>query len=301
MKPLGGSEIIYNKLVKYLGPEWFEKINLIVSVCNPQLLDLNRINVIWQQLSYDQGNVQLMQDPGFVDSVDYFVYNSDWCLNEFNARFPISGANNSVIKNGVDPIEYLEKPKDKIRLIYTSMPNRGLEVLLDAFELLNRNDIELIVYSSNIIYGKGYASVVNYDQLFHRCRTMKNVIYKGYAMNNAVRSALQKAHIWSYPSIFEETSCMAAMEAGAAGCKIVTTSFGALPETCDQWATYVEYNLNRRELAHNYAEVLANEIDSYDPSAKVLKEQSDWFNNNYSLIKKADEWREFFKQIENTR
>ena len=92
---------------------------------------------------------------------------------------------------------------------------------------------------------------------------MKNVVYKGYAMNKAVHKAVQQAHILAYPSIFEETSCLAAIEAGAAGCKIVTTDYGALKETCGDWASYIEFTPNRRELVQNYAELLQKEIDNY--------------------------------------
>ena len=94
---------------------------------------------------------------------------------------------------------------------------------------------------------------------------MKNVVYKGYAMNKAIHKAVQQAHILAYPSIFAETSCLTAIEAGAAGCKIVTTDYGALRETCQDWATYVDFTTNRQELVNNYAETLKKEIDNYTP------------------------------------
>lgn len=299
MTPIGGSEILYNNLIKYTGQDWQKNINLIMSFCDPARINTSKLNILWQHLMTDQGAVTGMQHSEFVDMPDHYVYVSNWQLNQFKDTFNINHVSNHVIKNAIEPIEYREKPTGKIRLIYTSMPDRGLEVLLDAFQIMNRDDVELVVYSSNIIYGKGYSDsrAGIYDHLFHRCKTTPGIIYKGYAMNKAVRMALQSSHILAYPSIYEETSCLAAIEAGAAGCKIVTTDLGALPETCDKWATYVPHVFDRRELAENYAKILNNEIDNYASTCYNSKEQSDWFNNEYSWVNRSKEWIDFFNKI----
>lgn len=297
MNPCGGTEILYKNLIKYVGKDW-RNINLITSVCDSSLTNPSLINVLWQHLSYDQYNVRAMNDLSFIDKIQHFVYVSNWQLEQFKQRFPIDHANNHVIRNAIEPIECIEKPKDKLRLIYTSMPERGLKILLDAFEIMDMDDVELVVYSSNIIYGMNYRSPIDTDRLFHRCKTMKNVVYKGYAMNNVVRKALQDSHVLAYPSIFEETSCLAAIEAGAAGCQIVTTNLGALPETCDQYATYVDHTLDDIELAHNYAEVLKKSLYNYSNiSYNDIVNQSTWFNGTYSWENRAKEWIDFMDKI----
>ena len=74
-------------------------------------------NVLWQHLSYDQNNCQLMSDINFVNSIDHFVYVSEWQLNEYQKRFPISQANNHVIRNAIEPIEFKQKPKNKMSIM----------------------------------------------------------------------------------------------------------------------------------------------------------------------------------------
>lgn len=299
MKPMGGSELLHKNLLKYVGNNWESKINLILSFTDLRFLDSSRINVVWQHLYTDQGAAQGMHYPVFTDKVDHFVYVSNWQKQQFDLHFGVEHLNNHVIKNAIEPIEFIEKPKDKLRLIYTSMPDRGLEILLEAWRILNRKDIELVVYSSNIIYGKGYSDSRKglYDQLFHRCKTTPGIVYKGFALNQAVRKALQYSHILAYPSTYPETSCLAAIEAGAAGCKIVTTDFGALPETCDKWANFTAYTDNFKNLAESYAVNLNQAIDNYQSQAHNIQEQSVWFNSYYSWAKRAQEWTKFFNDI----
>lgn len=297
MKPIGGTELLYNNLIKYLGTDWQKRINLLVSVCDQRYIDPARRNIMWQHLSYDQGNVQNMHDRSFVEAVDDYVYISNWQLAQFQEKFDITGTKNHIIKNAIDPIPYIEKPRDKLRLIYTSTPNRGLEILLDALKIINNKDIELVVFSSNAIYGHGYSNSMHgkYEQLFHRCKTTPGIVYRGYAMNTVVRKTLQSAHILAYPSIYEETSCLAAIEAGAAGCKIVTTDYGALRETCGTYATYVKYDDDKTALTEAYAEQLKAEIENY--SSIGAQDQSNWFNDYYAWTNRAKEWQNFFNNI----
>lgn len=298
MNPKGGSEILYENLIKHVGHCWPTDVNLVLSTCNNALVDRAKKNVIWQHLSYDQQGVQELSNPDFVKLVDRFVFVSNWQRTEFLNRFELPTKSSVVIKNAITPIEYKEKPKDRLKIIYTSMPNRGLEILLDALSLINRTDIEVDIYSSNILYGSAYSQQVagSWDRLFHRCKTTPYINYKGFAFNLAVRKALQSAHILAYPSIFEETSCLAAIEALAAGCKVVTTNLAALPETCGNWASYVNYTPNYRQLTEDYARVLSDEIDNYWKNDS-LKEQSNWYNANYSWDNRKLEWIDFIKNI----
>lgn len=299
MGPKGGTEILQDNLFKYCGADWQQRINLILSFTDPKVIDPNRINALWQHLYTDQGAAQGMVLPEFTDHISHYVYVSNWQLSEFEKHFGVERFTNHVIKNAIEPIEFKEKPRDKIRLIYTSTPDRGLEVLLDAWRIMNRKDIELVVYSSNIIYGKWYGDKWNpvHEPLFHKCKTTPGIIYRGYGTNKAVRTALQSSHILAYPSIYPETSCLAAIEAGAAGCKIVTTDYGALPETCNGWATHVPYSENKQQLAEHYADVLNKSIDNYWEYSYNIQQQSQWFNDYYSWERRSQEWQNFFNNI----
>ncbi len=61
--------------------------------------------------------------------------------------------------------------------------------------------------------------------------------------------------MFAYPCIWEETSCISALEAMASGLYCVTTNYGALYETCGEFPIYVNYTDNYEKLAENFAEV----------------------------------------------
>jgi glycosyltransferase involved in cell wall biosynthesis len=300
MKPLGGSELLYHSLMKYMANEFEPDINLILSICSFDLIQDNRINILWQELNCDQGNVALMADEKFVNSIDYFVYASNWQYEKFRNIYRIPENNSRVIKNWVEPIPYIKKPNNgRLKLIYTSTPWRGLSVLLDSFERLGRDDIELDVYSSTIIYGKSFDQQFNsrYTELFNRAKSMKNVNYMGYASNSGIRKALQSAHIFAYPCIFEETSCISAIEAGAAGCKLLVTNYGALFETCSDWATYVNYTSDYAVLTDSYTAALNKAIDEYDHNDSFYQEQSNYYNKFWSWDARMPLWKGLIKDV----
>lgn len=297
----GGTEILKDGLIKYTKFNEYD-INLILSNPNFDKIRYTKRNLLWQHLNYSDESLSLIKDPAFMKSIDASVYVSHWQLEKFRYLFQIPLENAYVIRNAIEPIDFIKKSKnEKIKLIYTSTPFRGLSILLDVMDILSRNDIELDVYSSTSVYGSGYEAHYYgiYDDLFNRARQTKNVNYMGYASNEEIHKALQKAHIFTYPSIFEETACLSMIEAGAAGCNLVTTDIGALPETGSMFAKMITIKPSDKQIAKSYAELLNNVIDNYwlPSNQNLIKQQSDFYNQFYNWETRALEWNRLFNDI----
>jgi glycosyltransferase involved in cell wall biosynthesis len=248
--------------------------------------------------------MRLLENPYFIKSVDAQIYVSHWQYEKFRQVYKVPTDNSYVIKNAINNIEFIKKPKnEKIKLVYISTPWRGLDVLIKSFEMLNRDDVELDVYSSVIIYGDGFASAVGdrYEELFKKAKSTKNINYKGYASNEEIIKSLQESHIFAYPSTFEETSCLSMIEAGAAGCELVTTDLGALFETGSEYAKMIPMQYNKIALVEKYTKVLNESIDNYwnKENQNRLKEQSDFYNKYYSWEKRKDEWNALLEKVSN--
>lgn len=298
----GGTELLYEGLIKYTNFKDFDNLNLLISTPNINKVRYTKKNILWQHLNYIDESLAPMRDPAFMKAINSTVYVSHWQLEKFRYLFQVPLHNARVIRNAIEPIEFKPKSKDgKLKLIYTSTPFRGLSILLDSFEMLNRDDVELDVYSSTAVYGSGYQAAYNneYTELFDRARSMKNVNYYGYAENKDIHNALQEAHILAYPSIFEETACLAMIEAGAAGCSLVTTDLGALPETGSMYANMMTVKSDEDEMKVAYAKHLNQAINEYwlPSNQELIKEQSDFYNKFYSWETRAKEWNLFFEEI----
>jgi glycosyltransferase involved in cell wall biosynthesis len=203
-----------------------------------------------------------------------------------------------VIKNAIEEINFEDKPKDKISLIYHTTPWRGLVHLLKVFKSLNLKNVELNVCSSTIIYGKKFDAVLGktYESLFNECKNTKNVNYLSFLNNKKIIELLKKMHIFAHPSVWPETSCIAAIEAMAAGCEVVTTNLGALNETCSSFGTFVNFDKNFDNLEKEYSKVLSNSIKNYwsGENQNKLELQRKTINKTYSWNTRSIEWKNFF-------
>lgn len=298
-KPQGGADLMLAGLQKHVGVP--EEINMINSVCDPELIDPDKINILWQHLPADQPVVQGIRDKYFLRQLDAQVYVSHWQHEKYRYIHQIPLDNAVVIKNAIEPIEYVpRKVEDKIRLIYTSVPYRGLEILLDALELIDREDVVLDAYSSMRLYGKDCQQVEGpkYQHILDRAAETKNVVLHDCVSNDEIRSALQRAHIFAYPCIFEETACLSLIEAGAAGCRLVTTNIGALAETGSEFVYLVPMQSSREALASRYA----HNLESLIGAAIMTNEddlllQSAFFNVNYGWQNRKREWINLFHSL----
>ena len=301
----GGSENQLRLLLEHLPDESFKSINLILNNTDPSLLEKDMINVLWMQHFVNQEEAKNLGSKDYVNKLDHIIFNSNWNFEKFQYQFKIPESKSLVIRNAIKKINFQEKPKDKINLIYHTTPWRGLSNLLKIFKNLNLENVQLNVCSSTKIYGKKFDNILGekYKNLFEECKNTKNVNYFGFIDNNKIIKLLEKTHIYSYPSIWPETSCISAIESMAAGCEIVTTNLGALYETCSPFGTLVSFDRNLDNLEKKYAKVLSNSIHNFwsEENQKKLKLQQETINNLYSWSKRALEWKKFFNEARKLR
>jgi len=296
----GGSENQLRLLLKHLPDESFKDINLILNNTNHDLIEKDKINVLWMQHFVNQEEVKNLGSKDYVNKLDHIVFNSNWNFEKHQYQFKIPENKSLVIKNAIENIPVHEKPKDKISLVYHTTPWRGLVHLLKVFKNLNLKNVELNICSSTIIYGKKFDRILGkqYENIFEECKNTKNVNYLGFVENNKIINLLKNMHIYAYPSIWPETSCISAIEAMAAGCEIVSSNLGALYETCAPFGTFVTFDSNFENFEKKYQKVLEKSIENFwsEENQKKIKLQREVINLTYSWSTRSKEWLSFFQE-----
>ena len=305
MQPFGGTEIQLSYLKKYANQGVLDSVQITTSIPEKEPLDPVKPNILWLKNSYDQPNLApWFQNKDNHSKYDWYVFNSHWNYEKYRYFFKIPEDKCTVIKNAIDYDELQLKtdftPKKKIKMCYISTPWRGLEIALAAMDGIKDPDITLDVYSSTIIYGKAFekANDDQYKPLYEKAKSLSNVNYMGYCDHKTLVSKLKDYDVNCFPSIWEETFCISAMESLAAGQILITTDLGAIPETCAEFPIYIPYTPDKAKLAIQLGEcilqtkkMLSNDLSNW------LKFQQEYYKRFYDWKITGRNWENFLKGV----
>ncbi len=302
----GGTQLQELFLNEFVDLSKYKKINLIINHAAFNKINNDKINILWCHHYIDQPSIQLLKNENLINLLDAIVFVSDWQKNEFLNYFNLPKEKCHVIKNAIN-IKTIKKnkSKDKIKLIYTSTPWRGLNVLANSILYLNkiRNDFHLDVYSSTEIYGEKFHNENKkfFVNFFKELEKIPNINSYGYIQNKDVIMKLNDADIFVYPTTSNETFCIAALEALAMGCLTFTTNWGAFKELGEDYIETIEFESDLNKLSINYAKKLNILMDRYKAGEydEKLISQSDYYIKKYSWSERAKEWNKFFEKLTN--
>ena len=129
-----------------------------------------------------------------------------------------------IIYNSVDITNFDDEEKVKDSFIYSSHPERGLNTLLELWYYIK----DIKPNATLKVFCPKYGLDV-FNQTYRKLN-LKDVHFIGNVDAKTLRQEYSKAEYWFYPTQYEETFCITAVEAQLAGCKIITSPIGALPE-----------------------------------------------------------------------
>ncbi|MBM4003266.1 MAG: tetratricopeptide repeat protein [Planctomycetes bacterium] len=268
--------------------------------------------VLWTQHASDQPAIQGLGLDSIRCHLDGIAFVSQWQADQYRNRFTIGDLPAVVLRNGVNPCfgprdidESGPSPRrDPHTIAYTSAPYRGLSRLLRAFEHVRRHcdDAELRVFSGTAVYfQESDTEPPELAELLQRCRETRGVRLIGSLPQTELAEQLATCQLWAYPSTFAETSCIAALEAMASGCRVVASDLGALRETTAGFAELVP----PQEPPDSFAETMLRVMLQAEPhstaaatSADGIKLQQAHLQRHHCWSTIAAEWESWLAKLQ---
>jgi len=242
-----------------------------------------RFRMIWTGDSYDVFSNYGMGDGRVINQCDRLLGVSQWQLERISetSGFPLHKT--WVIGNGIHPPYFVGSEKrERKRLIYSSTPHRGLQFVPKLITKLRERHptLEIHIFSSYKTYDiQGFLDL---DPLIEEIKNTPGCVLHESVMQKELAREFMKSSIWFYPTHFEETSCITAMEAMAAGCVPLTSKLAALPETIADAGLLIEGNPLQQNYETHFLEacdrLLSDEAywRELSEKAKARSEQLTW-------------------------
>lgn len=283
-----------HKNVTYFGEE---KIDIFLKNARVDTLIINRYihyflehkvqartKYVWVQdvglIANFKGN-PLPHDGGAVinnclDKITGFVCLSDPHIELFKEIYDIPNDKIYKIGNGLINSQHFRKNIDKIsnRFVYNSLPERGLDILLNWFPDIKRElpDAELHVFTDLDITNSEHTP----EEYKRKMDDIDGVIFRGKVSNEVMLDEFMMADVWLYPNIFFETFCTSALEAQAAGCLVVTREYGALKEVVSDRGIMIDGDPYSEEFKQKALIELFDALKNPEKKQNLQKRAKEW-------------------------
>lgn len=214
-------------------------------------------------------------------------------------------------RNGIDLSLFEgEEERDPHRAVYSSSPDRGLQTALDCWPRVRKEvpDATLHVYYGFKTWevvaraiGDGN-QVQSIQHLQHLLRNTTGVIWHDRISQTELAKEFMRSGVWGAPNWFQETSCITAMEAQAAGLYMVTSPIAALNETAGDRAYLCKYDETDQGCwrSEQYMQEWSGAVvaamqadDGFANNLGAVVHRSDlkqYAKENFGLDALADEW-----------
>ena len=217
-----------------------------------------------------------------------------------------------VSRNGIEASFYAaDLPEKRPWVVYSSSPDRGLDVLLGCWPEIRKRVPEAELHTTYAPVYARFRDAYPHLREFHArleklYEAAEGVVSHGHMGQRELANLYRQAQVWAYPSWtsldanggsgpFPEIHCITAVEAQAAGAYPVCLDYGALRETVRDGKRLTldtdEDGLSERWRERFIAAVVLALKERMEPSSRSWALTQDWSGV-------ADEWEAWFLAAE---
>lgn len=163
------------------------------------------------------------------EAIDKIVCLSNWHKNNTSKVFNVKQDRILVLPNFVNHAKFqLWSFKDKIpySFIYTSHAERSLQKVLSEWPTIKKKYPSASLHLSTPEYGLDYFM----DHYFHKTLEFQGIKFYGALKQSELYRLMSRCQVWYYPTDYEETFCITAIEMMGHGVLPVTSLKASLNE-----------------------------------------------------------------------
>lgn len=295
--------------IEYYPTSMYQNLNCDVLIIsrNAQLLDDSfnikaKLKLLWVHdvCVLNAKNALLLK-------ADRILALSEWHKQNLIAAHNIHPDHILVTHNAINLDRFNNKKinRNKYKCINSSSPDRSWSILLNIWPKIKERIPQAELH---LLYGfKNWEHVAQYypgqPELIARLKEQikilepLNVVYHGRVNQDQLAEEFLSSGAWIHPTWFTETSCLTAMEAQAAGCRIVTSSIAALNETVADRGILIPGNWTTPEYQEKFINSVITAMTIEDNSDREIIQN--YAKEHFCLNKLAQEWdRMFYSLIE---
>lgn len=275
--------------VSDFNPKADRDILIVFRSPNPHAIIANGYKIFFSCDQYTNG------DYGkFAPTMDKIVCISPYHATYFANNYGIE--NTTVIDLPVRVQDYDELEIEKVpnRLIFTSVPERGLVHLRKVWERLVSAvpDISLVITSDYRLWGAGNGAMNEK----HRVSWLQqgNVQFLGAIPRKRLIEEELKADLFPYSCAYEELFCISCAEAQYAGAYPITSGKGALSTT--NMGTIIPGNANEWEFLNAFSDTIIRLLQDREQLSVLQKEVKQRALERFHPDIIMKEWNKVFEE-----
>lgn len=271
--------------VNMFDPNDNRDILIIFRSPNHRITNAKGLKIWWSTDQYTIGNFR-----DFAKQVDKIITISNFHSNYFLERYGIE--NTITIDLPVrtsDYTNYVEKVPN--RLIFCSVPDRGLDELAQIYPMIKKEipELSLTITSDYRLWGVPNA---RNERFISKFLGMDGVKFMGAIKRKEMVKEQLLAQVQAYPCTYEELFCYSVAECQIAGAYPITSIIGALQTT--NMGTQIGGDVHGREWKNLFAEkVIETLLDKALPEKQ--NDVIQMARSRFSLDKILDKWETVFE------
>jgi glycosyltransferase involved in cell wall biosynthesis len=313
----GHQVIVYGTPVKegiYDGVEYYHydnftniRCHILISSRAPYVLDPEK-NVIADLSFFWVHDLHYSNDvtPERMAHFDKIVCLSQWHRDYFINYYKFIDLNKVIIiNNGIDVENYSDTSivRDPHKAFYSSAPNRGLDVACTVWHKIRERvpDAELHVYygfenvEKMLAQFNDEAGKKQLEITKNLLRDTEGVVYHGRVSPSVLARGQLSSGVWAYPTGWYECHSITALEAKAAGCRIVTTALGSLVESIGEHGVLINGDYRTPEYQQQFVDRVVEAMLKEDNQDRIDVQK--YAFDNFNWDNRVKQWFELFEKL----